>query len=298
MKVFVSSKSLRLFLLVSLVLNSALLLKVFHATPSSLSGSTNRPLQIPPPRQRGDNVHNVENSTVRLSSSSLATQQQHAQQPLPLEDRQVIFVGGVPRSGTTLVRAMLDAHPDVRCGEETRVIPRILAMRNRWDRSDRERNRLVEAGIETGLLDKATRAFINTIILGHGSLVPFLCNKDPLVLNYMGDVLRLYPHAKFVLLIRDGRAVAHSIVSRNVTISGVNSRSYLSAAMFWNKVMMRMTRDCDYMGPGKCMELYYERLVENPQDWMVKLLKFLGVPWHENVLKHQELINKEISLSK
>ena len=45
-------------------------------------------------------------------------------------DRQMplVFIGGVPRSGTTLMRAMLDAHPDVRCGEETRVIPRILGI--------------------------------------------------------------------------------------------------------------------------------------------------------------------------
>lgn len=38
----------------------------------------------------------------------------------------IVFIGGVPRSGTTLMRAMLDAHPEVRCGEETRVVPRIL----------------------------------------------------------------------------------------------------------------------------------------------------------------------------
>ena len=47
-------------------------------------------------------------------------------------DRQspLVFIGGVPRSGTTLMRAMLDAHPEVRCGEETRVVPRILQVSN------------------------------------------------------------------------------------------------------------------------------------------------------------------------
>ena len=34
----------------------------------------------------------------------------------------LIFIGGVPRSGTTLLRVMLDAHPDVRCGTETRLV--------------------------------------------------------------------------------------------------------------------------------------------------------------------------------
>ncbi len=53
----------------------------------------------------------------------------------------VIFIGGMPRSGTTLMRAILDSHPRVRCGEETRVIPRILSMRASWKKSTLEWNR-------------------------------------------------------------------------------------------------------------------------------------------------------------
>jgi hypothetical protein len=38
----------------------------------------------------------------------------------------IIFIGGVPRSGTTLLRAILDTDPKIKCGLETRVIPDFL----------------------------------------------------------------------------------------------------------------------------------------------------------------------------
>ena len=210
---------------------------------------------------------------------------------------ETVFVGGVPRSGTTLVRAMLDAHPDVRCGEETRVIPRIISMRSRWSKSQKESNRLKEAGLSEFTLDSATRAFISEIILNHGKLSRYLCNKDPLVLNYMPELSRIFPRSKFLLMVRDGRAVAYSIVSRNVTISSVDSKSYMSAALFWNKVVQRMSTEC-VNHRDRCVMVHYEDLVSDPRKWMTSTLKFLGIPWHENVLKHHQLIDSEVSLSK
>lgn len=145
----------------------------------------------------------------------------------------LIFIGGVPRSGTTLVRAMLDAHPDVRCGQETRVIPRILQMRMHWLKSERENLRLSEAGISKEVMDSAIAAFCLEIIARHAEPAPRLCNKDPLTLKMGSYILDLFPNAKFIFMIRDGRATVHSIISRKVTITGFDLSSYRQSLIKW-----------------------------------------------------------------
>ena len=211
----------------------------------------------------------------------------------------IIFVGGVPRSGTTLMRVLLDAHPDIRCGEETRVITRVLSMRYNWETREIERKRLDAAGLNLTVLDDATRSFISQVILNHGPPAEYYCNKDPLNFKYLTTLTRLYPNGKYILMIRDGRAVAHSIVSRNVTIGGVDTKSYLSAVAFWNKAMTTMLEQCKSVGENKCLEISYEKLVLDIETWMRKILEFAGIEWHPNVLRHHELIlSKEISLSK
>jgi len=77
----------------------------------------------------------------------------------------LIFIGGMPRSGTTLMRAMLDAHPDVRCGEETRVIPRLLGLKTQWQKSEKESKRLQEAGLNNDVLSSAVAAFILEVFI-------------------------------------------------------------------------------------------------------------------------------------
>ncbi len=276
-RIMCGSRVLRVFFGASVFLNTFLLIKVFRSFNLDYINS------FPPQPEPLAPLTAVDSRGINDS----------------LHSRQIIFVGGVPRSGTTLVRAMLDAHPDIHCGEETRVIPRILSMRSRWEHSDKESKRLKEAGLDSTLLDQATRAFISSIIIGHGQSAKYLCNKDPMVLNYMQDVLRMYPKAKFVMMIRDGRAVAYSIVSRNITITGVNNKEYKSAALFWNKIMTRITSDCQLLGMKRCLSIHYEKLVSNPREWMTKILEFSEVPWNENVLHHNEFINNGgIHLSK
>lgn len=297
-----TSRHSRAVLGLSVLFNIILVLKLYHYFGSDsgcLTGAGVEEREKTPARPLGrEEVVGGRREMMESHYQSVVKETNNSSvESLKLGTQPVIFVGGVPRSGTTLARAMLDAHPEVRCGEETRVIPRIVSMRNRWSKAEREHQRLIEAGLSDETLDQATRSFVAEIILNHGSPAKYLCNKDPLVLNYMHDIIRLFPKAKFLLMIRDGRAVAYSIVSRNITISGVDSKNYVSAAMFWNKVVERMLRDCKTI-PGMCMHVFYEDLVSRPKEWMTRVLDFLEIPWHDNVLRHHELINSEVSLSK
>ncbi|CAD6185853.1 unnamed protein product [Caenorhabditis auriculariae] len=208
-----------------------------------------------------------------------------------------IFIGGVPRSGTTLMRAMLDAHPDVRCGEETRVIPRVLGLRSQWRKSEKEWNRLQQAGVTNEVINSAVSSFIMQIMVGHGEPANRLCNKDPFTMKSADYLAELFPKAKFLMMVRDGRATVNSIISRKVTITGFDLNDYRQCMQKWNTAIETMITQCDLVG-SRCMKVYYEQLVLHPEAQMRRILEFLDLPFNESVLKHEELIGKDISLSK
>lgn len=217
-------------------------------------------------------------------------------------DRQspLIFIGGVPRSGTTLMRAMLDAHKDVRCGEETRVVPRLLQMRSHWMKSQKESLRLEEAGLTGDVLDSAISSFILEVVARHAEPAPRLCNKDPFTLKSGAYLKQLFPNGKFLFMVRDGRASVHSIITRKVTITGFDLTSYKQCLTKWNAAISAMNEQCKQLGPDHCLPVLYEQLVLHPAEWMKKILRFLELPWDENVLHHEQQINKKggVSLSK
>lgn len=249
------------------------------------------------------NKCNVPDKPSRSSISiapSYALNNSSAQRPSYDRNLPLIFIGGVPRSGTTLMRVMLDAHPDVRCGEETRVIPRLLSMRTQWEKSNKEAKRLEEAGLTGDILNSAISAFILEIIVRHGEPAPRLCNKDPFTLKSTKLLAQMFPNAKYLLMIRDGRASVHSMITRKVTISGFDLNNFRQCMTKWNQAIENMYSQCVAVGEKKCMPVFYEKLVLQPSAYVRKILDFLDIPFNESVLHHQDFINKPggISLSK
>ena len=203
----------------------------------------------------------------------------------------IIFIGGMPRSGTTLMRVMLDAHSEVRCGEETRLVPRLLGMRSNWYRSEKEKNRLVQAGVSDLVIDEAMRQFLLEVIVRHGQPNKYLCNKDPFTLKSQIYLKKLFPNAKFILMIRDGRATAHSIIERKVTISGFDITSYKDVLTKWSRAIETMYDQC-ISHNNTCLPVWYEQLVLHPEENLKKISKFLDLPWDEKMLHHEKYTNQ------
>uniref|UniRef100_A0AC35G249 Protein-tyrosine sulfotransferase n=1 Tax=Panagrolaimus sp. PS1159 TaxID=55785 RepID=A0AC35G249_9BILA len=213
-----------------------------------------------------------------------------------LMHRPVLFIGGVPRSGTTLMRAMLDAHPDVRCGEETRVIPNILSMLMQWEKEGHKRL-LDLAGVTRNVLNNAVGAFIGIVIEQHGDKAELLCDKDPLALKMMIRLSEIFPKAKFILMLRDGRASVHSMIVRKVPVTGFDRTNKEQMLSQWNKTIAQMYNSCEFLGPEICLPVYYEKLILSPKEQMQKIINFLEIDFSQNVLEHHKHIGDEIRLS-
>jgi len=204
----------------------------------------------------------------------------------------IIFVGGAPRSGTTLMRAILDSHTDIHCGPETRVIPAILKLASNW-KSTTTTMRLDEAGLPRDISLGAVRAFILHVLVNQKrskAATPILCNKDPLTNLHIPLLLEIFPNAKVVQMVRDGRAMVHSAMMRNVTISGWNLSNAKQCLEKWNGMVSRMYPFCKDR-KDRCLQVPYEALVQYPEEWTKKIAAFVGVPWEHRMLEHDHFIN-------
>uniref|UniRef100_A0A1A9VSV0 Protein-tyrosine sulfotransferase n=1 Tax=Glossina austeni TaxID=7395 RepID=A0A1A9VSV0_GLOAU len=160
------------------------------------------------------------------------------------------------------------------CGQETRVIPRLLQLRAHWLKSEKESLRLEEAGITKEVLNSAIAQFCLEVIAKHGDPAPRLCNKDPLTLKMGSYMIELFPNAKFLFMVRDGRATVHSIISRKVTITGFDLSSYRQCMQKWNHAIEVMHNQCKDIGKERCMmpeNLFHEWYkVERSSDQVIK----------------------------
>jgi hypothetical protein len=210
-----------------------------------------------------------------------------------------IFVVGVDRSGTTLLNMMLDAHPDLFITYEQRTIITFYKKLTSYGDLSVEKNRI--ALITDILADKnVTVNFPNTslsdfnldecqsfaciiknlyglALKGQGKLM--WGDKDPIYTQHIEILNEIFPNAKFIHLVRDGRDVALSLITKKW-----GPKTFTNAIMYWERTIHMTRRLLKMVDNGQTIELMYEDLVKAPEANLRKLCKFLQLEYNDKML--------------
>jgi hypothetical protein len=215
------------------------------------------------------------------------------------------FVVGVSRSGTTLLRLMLDAHPELTIPPETHFVPKLVNVCERLSADGAATATIREQALEVmvthprwgdfGLdaeevrerLERhdpltagdAARSFYEAYAAREGKAR--WGDKSPPYTWKALRIQRALPEAHFVHLIRDGRDVALSLGEVSWGPDDV-----AEAARKWVGELRRARKRARRLLAGTYMEARYEDLVSDPERVLTRICKFVDLPWSDAMLDY------------
>jgi len=213
-----------------------------------------------------------------------------------------VIVLGVGRSGTTLLRVMLDRSSELAIPYETFFVPQLAHRHGRRPKLDdflddlgRLRT-LYDWGIEPDdvrprvhegmTTSEAIAAIFETYAERQGK--PRWGDKTPLYMQQLPLLERLFPDAIWVHLVRDGRDAALSFLELPEGFSGKTWAQPRTAAQFaarWRTEILAARRLGRHAG-SRYLELRYEDLVDEPERRLRLVCERASLTWEPGMLDH------------
>jgi len=206
------------------------------------------------------------------------------------------FIVGMGRSGTTLLRLMLDSHPELSIPPETNFflalrkgLPRQADPHGFFLRTVAEAQRRSDFGLSAGELERRVRA-IRPFELGSALRVLYRLyaarfgkerwgDKTPTNLPEMEQIQRVLPEARFIHMIRDGRDVALSLEG---VWFGAGTLRERAETWVWAIDEARRQRP----SLNHYLEVRFETLVRRPEATLRTVCRFLDLPWAAAMLQY------------
>ena len=230
-----------------------------------------------------------------------------------------IFILGNPRSGTTLLRLMLNNHRNIVIPPECGFAVWWYEKYQHWDaRSSQDSEKLAtfihdlmtSRKIDTWNLDPARlREHVSREQPGsYSKLVSSIYeffgrstgrefkrwgDKNNFHVGFVTTLFAIFPNGCFVHIVRDGRDVACSYrnVMRSPIVSCYSPRlptDIHEIAAEWRKNLSKVIKAFDKIGWEKVLEIRYEDLVSHVETELRRLCVYLGEPYDDNMLNYYE----------
>lgn len=223
---------------------------------------------------------------------------------IPVLRKGPFFLTGAPKSGTTWLGRILDAHPEIACRGEACVHHFALALVEtcqgyRKLLADR-RKVVTDSNDFPDLRWKDVLALMRTFITLRLEAIDdpgkpglrFLGEKDPEHALHIRELDRLFPEAKFIHIIRDGRGVFlsawhHNVRSKYAELERLDFDGFLdiTATEWAERVQAARSAGRDLGYGDRYIEVRYEDLVADPRAEAARLFAFLGADADEATVR-------------
>jgi len=238
-----------------------------------------------------------------------------------------IMIVGSPRSGTTFLQSLLNAHPHIAIPPEEYIVLKLFKKYGSLGKITTQEKR----AFVNGLFLSSTFCFWNlkrehiedTLeskeILSYQELIQETYMiyarsldesktrwgiKNPFYVNQMEKLYGIFPNTKFIHIIRDGRDVHLSKMNR-IKKGAHKFRSGICAnALEWNQHVIRGRKSGIRIGRNNCFVLKYEDLVADTEVVLKNICDYLGEDYtkvmidnyYQNVLDKQTIRPKKMDL--
>jgi len=201
-----------------------------------------------------------------------------------------VFIVGCPKSGTTWVQKLLDAHPEAVVRGEGRfawaLAPLLQQAARAFNADQTKTSQHPVTHISPETLTRSVRTIIDTQLLGYitqsdtpTGKVRIVGDKTPQHSVAIPTLAGLFPTARFIHIVRDPRDAAASAWKHLGRTDGRSKPDYLRHFIqeVWALQAGSAHRDGRSLGPDRYAEVRYEDLLANPIDEATRLADFLGL---------------------
>ncbi|WP_072090991.1 tetratricopeptide repeat-containing sulfotransferase family protein [Candidatus Pelagibacter communis] len=203
----------------------------------------------------------------------------------------IIFICGMPRSGSTLIEQMIASHEEVSGAGELSYLRDVVAKNFLQDFKFNKQKLIEEASLERNII---AEEYIE-ILKYHKFKTNIVTDKAPQNFLWMGFIKIFFPNSKIIHSYRNPRDNCLSIYknyfpsndmlwSFDQTNIANYYNSYLDLMDFWKNKFK-----------DSILDVNYERLVEFPEDELKKIFSFCNLTWDPNCLNFYKTKKTPIS---
>ena len=207
------------------------------------------------------------------------------------KNKSIIFICGMPRSGTTLIEQIIAAHPQVNGAGELIYLQNSIEQNFIEDFKLNKQKIINEASSNNNIIERKYFELLDF----HKFNSKLITDKAPQNFRWIGFIKIFFPNSKIIHCNRNAKDNCLSLFKNNFASSHMDwtydqkdiaeyYNLYYDLMKFWNKKL-----------PNDIYNANYERIVQNKEIEIKKLIEFCGLKWDSACLNHHKHIKTPIS---